>query len=637
MALNNQISEEYLKCLLDKSRIYMIENYLKTYDLTTRRFVPFKLFPKQKEFINALAEFDENLATKPRQAGVTTTAAAFIACVLALADDKSPETVLIVANRLDLSRLFLKKIKEFILQLPRWFWGDEYYSIDPRSDKNKKKIFEEENKDSLKLFNGCIVKAISSGESAARGVSAVSWLIFDEAAFIDNGVEVFSQAVATTASGGHIIMISTPNGKDQLYYNTYNQAKMGKNGYHITELKWYQDPRYSRYLKWHRNVIKTIDGKDISEEEWFEEEHDSDGYIKYDEEHWENLEAEGWKPTSPWYEKMCRKFNNDSQRIAQELDVSFIGSSDNVVSPETIEMQEKRNVRPYIFTDDIIKETWIWKKPIEGHRYIMPIDASRGDAADNSVIQILDIDAIDDNGNPIIEQVLEYYGKMPGDMLGEIAYRYGLTYNNAFAIVDCIGGVGDACVLTMMSLGYSNLYYDDPNLKDFTIESRYIKSPTNDSNKLPGFHSSGVRFQMLSGFAAALRDNAIIIRSKRVITELETWIFRNGRMDHMSGFHDDTLTCLAMGYFVLQFSFKKLEAAISKDKVILKSWITAANLSNNNESHFFQKNNVILPFYSSKMLNKDVNENKIKNELLKEKNTNKISNFMLSLMYQNIK
>lgn len=109
MALNNEISEEYLKCLLDKSRIYMIENYLKTYDLTTRHFVPFKLFPKQKEFINALAEFDENIATKPRQAGITTTAAAFIACVLALADSNSPETILIVANRLDLSRLFLKK------------------------------------------------------------------------------------------------------------------------------------------------------------------------------------------------------------------------------------------------------------------------------------------------------------------------------------------------------------------------------------------------------------------------------------------------------------------------------------------------------------------------------------------------
>jgi hypothetical protein len=637
MILNNQISEEYLKCLLDKSHIYMIENYLKTYDLTTRRFVPFNLFPKQKEFINALAEFEQNIATKPRQAGITTTASAFIACILALADADSPETVLIVANRLDLSRLFLKKIKEFLLQLPRWFWGDEYYSIDIRSEKNKKKIFLEENKDSLTLINGCIVKAISSGESAARGVSAVSWLIFDEAAFIDNGVEVFSQAVATTASGGHIIMISTPHGKDQLYYNTYNQAKAEKNGYHITELKWHQDPRYNRYLKWHKNTIKIVNGKETTEEEWVEEEHDHEGYIKYDEEHWETMEAEGWKPTAPWYEKMCRKFNNDSQKIAQELDVSFIGSSDNVVSSETIEMQEKRNVRPYIFTDDLIKETWVWIKPIEGHRYIMPIDASRGDAADSSVIEIIDLDAIDESGMPIVEQVLEYQGKMPGDMLGEIAYKYGITYNNALAVIDCIGGVGDACALTMLSLAYPNLYYDDPNLKDFIVETRFLKPPKPDENKLPGFHSSGVRFQTLSGFAAALRENALIIHSKRVITELDTWIFKNGRIDHMSGFHDDTLTCLAMGYFVLQFSFKKMEATINKDKVMLKSWITAANLSNNDESHFFQENNITLPFYSSKMLTPETNEDRLKKELLQKMNANKMTNFMLYKMYQNIR
>lgn len=637
MALNNQISEEYLKCLLDKSHIYMIENYLKTYDLGIRSFVPFKLFPKQKEFINSLAEFDENIATKPRQAGVTTAAAAFIACVLILADTNSPETVLIVANRLDLSRLFLKKIKEFLIQLPRWFWGDEYYSIDPKGEKNKKKIFIEENKDSLTLANGCIVKAISSGENAARGVSAVSWLIFDEAAFIDNGIDVFSQAVATTASGGHIIMISTPHGKDKLYYNIYNQAKSEKNGYHITELKWYQDPRYSRYLKWHKKNIKIINGKETIEEDWIEEEHDNNGYIKYNEEHWETLINEGWKPIAPWYEKMCHKFNNDYQKIAQELDVSFIGSSDNVVSPETIEMQEKLNVRPYIFTDDIIKETWIWKKPIENHRYIMPIDASRGDAADSSVIEIIDIDAVNDNGIPMIEQVLEYQGKMPGDMLGEIAYKYGLTYNNALAVIDCIGGVGDACALTMRSLGYSNLYYDDPNLKDFTIETKYLRTDRNDEDKLPGFHSSGVRFQTLSGFAAALRENALVIHSKRVITELDTWIFKNGRIDHMSGFHDDTLTCLAMGYFVLQYSFKKMESAINKDKIILKSWIIAANLSNNNESHFFQENNIILPFYSTKMLLPETNKNIIKKELSQKMNVNKISNFILSQMYQNIK
>ena len=123
----------------------------------------------------------------------------------------------------------MTKIKQFLLQFPRWFWGDEYYSPDKKSEKNKRDIFELKNKNELLLFNGCRVKAISSGESAARGVSSVSWLIFDEAAFIENGREVYAQAIATTATGGHTIMISTPHGKDLLYYDTYNNTILPKN------------------------------------------------------------------------------------------------------------------------------------------------------------------------------------------------------------------------------------------------------------------------------------------------------------------------------------------------------------------------------------------------------------------------
>lgn len=34
---------------------------------------------------------------------------------------------------------------------------------------------------------------------------------------------------------------------------------------------------------------------------------------------------------------MCKSFNNDEQKIAQELDISFLGSSDTVVPIEVIE------------------------------------------------------------------------------------------------------------------------------------------------------------------------------------------------------------------------------------------------------------------------------------------------------------
>ena len=44
------------------------------------------------------------------------------------------------------------------------------------------------------------------------------------------------------------------------------------------------------------------------------------------------------------------------------------------------------------------------KKPIPGHKYLMSIDCSRGDAADRTAIEILDMDGIDDDGTPCLEQ-----------------------------------------------------------------------------------------------------------------------------------------------------------------------------------------------------------------------------------------
>ena len=562
------ISEEYVKCVSDKSRIYMIENYLKTYDMRESKEVPFRLFPRQKDLIQAFRDYRRNITLKPRQAGITTTAAAFIACEIVLASKESPETVLIVGRDLKLSQNLLEKIENFLLQFPRWFWGDEFFSIDEKSDKNKKDIFKIHNKQRLELKNGCKVYAVSSGPNAARGISSVSWLIFDEAAFIENGMDVYAQAVATTSTGGKTIMISTPCGKDQLYYSTYNNALNGRNDFHITELRWFQDPRYNCFLHW---VKKDEETKAILDE-FDEPTIDREGHVEYNPDRWSMLEREGYKATSPWYVSMCNAFNNDPIKIAQELDVSFVGSSDNVVDPAYIEMQRTKNVRepdPEVVDRDF-EDVWIWKLPIEGHNYLLSVDNSRGDSDDATAVEIIDLNGIDDDGKPCIEQVFEYSGKLFGDVIGELANTYGRLYNNAFCVVESIGGYGDATLLTLMNLEYPNLYYDDVDLKTYTMQNR-TSSFKPKNGKLPGFHSSSVRFQMLSNFANLVRTDQFKIRSKRVIAELETWIWHNGRQDHMDGFHDDTITCLAMGMFVMQYSMKKQVENREKDKAILQA------------------------------------------------------------------
>lgn len=525
---------------------------------------------------------------------------------MVFAAHESPETVLCIGNKLDLANQLVTKIRDFLTQVPRWYWGDEYYSLDPKSEKNLKDIFTKNSKSELELFNGCKVFARSSGENAARGISAVSILIFDEAAFIENGLAVYSSAVAATASNPNrkIIMVSTPNGKDSLYYGTYRQALAKENNYNAVEFKWFQDLRYNKFLKWYKKDEETGEYQYIEEDVL-----DSSGTVPYDEERWRKLEQEGWLPTAPWYEEMKRSFNNDSMKIAQELDVSFMGSANNVVAPEFIDMQSTLNVRKPLddMKDPMVDETWFWKPPIAGHRYVLGIDPSRGTSEDNTAIEIIDMDGRDENGLPIIEQVAEYVGKKLGDDIGAIAYNYAKMYNDAFIVADATGGQADALLLTLINMGYKNLYYEDANQKTYTLQNS-TKVYDDYNNRLPGFHFQGNRYPVLANFAGLVRNNEFKIRSVRVINELDTWIFKEGtgRMDHMAGAHDDTITCLGMALFVMQFSLNKLQTVKNKDAAILGAYMMGGGYTpkpQTRDSIDMTPNNK-LPFYTNKTFNK---------------------------------
>ena len=581
--MNKYQFEEYIKCLSDKSRIYFIENYLSTFNADERKEVPFKLFPRQKVYLKTLVGNDNIVTVKHRQCGITTVSSAWVTGQLVFAAKESPETVLCIGNKKDISEQLVSKIGAFLDQVPRWMWGDEFYSPDPDSPKNTKSIYKKRNSGCIELFNGCIVHARSSGENASRGISAVSVLIFDEAAFIQNGVSVYSSAVAACASVSHakIVLISTPNGKDPLYWRTYDNAINKRNNFEFVEFKWFQDLRYNKNLKWIKKNEETGETETIVEPVIGKK-----GEIKYDEERWRKLEKEGWKPTSPWYVNMCKSFNNDEQKIAQELDISFLGSSDTVVPVEVIEKHSQENVieitDDWNLRDNLVKETWIWKDPIPGHRYIISCDPSSGSGNDYSAIQVIDVDAVDENGVPFFEQVLEYNGKLNGSEVGQLVYRYGTVYNDALAVVEAIGGYGDAIILTLQELGYSNLYYDDTNLKNYTNDTIKTKKNNIDTKQqLPGFRTNALRLQMISNFIELLKNNSFRVRSTRVISELGTWIFKNGRPDHMDGMNDDLLTCLAMGLFVMQFYMIKNDKIRTKDKIMVGSW-AINNYSNTN-------------------------------------------------------
>jgi len=580
MITQEQQIEEYVKCFQDKSRIYFIENFLTTYDATQERSVQFKLFPKQKEFLYNIANNQNSIVLKPRQSGYSTVTCAWIAASLVLCPTGKMETAVIVTNKLGMSKDDLSKVKAFIEQTPRWFFGEDYYHPDKDYVNeegelvNKKDIFLKNTQEELELFNSCKVYARSSGPNAARGISAASIIMLDEAAFIERGDEVAASVIRTagTVKDKRIIMISTPNLKDKLYYQTYHNAELGKNNYKITYLKWYHDPRFNKYLKWWKEVPGiNKKGEEIVTKIWDEDTIiNKGGDVKYDPERWKRMESDGWRAISPWYISECNASNNDAVKIAQELECSFLGSGNTAIKPEVIEMQRNKNVSENYKTDPLYPEMRIWKYPIPGHRYILTADLSRGDAGDNSAIEIIDVDAIDeDTGDKYIEQVAEFEGRMTGDIVADIAYKYGLIYNEALIITDNTNGYGEIVSLALVARKYPNIYYGINVNKEYLKDDSKKEFETPQSEKIPGMHIKGQRTFMISKFIEMLTHNTLRIRSVRTIAEAETWIIKNGKVDHANGCHDDTLMALAMGVYVFEHYIVKGETQKNKTKLTL--------------------------------------------------------------------
>ena len=558
--------------------IYAIETFLKTYDLTQEGYVPFNLFHKQKEIIKSYEKYDRNIVTKPRQAGVSTTTAAYVAVKIAFGDPNNPWKVLILANKQTLAQEFLKKIKDFTDQIPYWVWGikegESYLDIEAKGHIKTKDT-------------KCEVKALATSKDALRGYTP-TFLIMDEAAFIDNGAEVFGAALTSLGTGGKVTLISTPNGMDPLYYKTYDGARTGKNNFKIVEMRWYEDVRYNRYLRWIRGENEEIKCESVGREElrW---EYSGRTYetstLEIDS--YEIMTNDKWVATSPWYEDMCSDMNGDKKQIAQELDVSFISSGGNVIDEEYIEFHEKNNVMEPKYMAELEKSMWIWKEPEEDHKYIMGVDVSRGDGADSSTIVILDFDGL--------EQVAEFQYKLPPDILAEIVYKYGNLYQ-AYTVIDITGGMGVATVMKLLEMEYKYLHYDDP--KSRKLSEKYAKTVYKQGDKVPGFNVGNTRLQMVSELEEHIRENKTIIRSARLTSELKTFVYKHGRPDHMEGYHDDLIMSLAMSIFVVQTSFKRLEKIEKQTKAMLESWIKVSNnkkeafLSNSNKTH-------INPFYTN--------------------------------------
>jgi hypothetical protein len=535
-----QLLLEYSRCISNTS--YSLKTYLQTYDNTQSRYVPLELFPDQVRLIEDYDSYNENIALKYRQAGVSTVTAAWASKKLVFARKTKPEKVLIIANKQDTSVEFANKIREFTSQWPDWV------GVGFSPDKNAAKHY--------KLSNGCEVKAVATSKDALRGYTPTI-LIFDEAAFIDADGDFWAACMASLSTGGKVIVISTPNGYDPIYYEIYDQALRNMNDFKITEMYWYRDPRYTKdlYLVKTKDIIHYFLNRDEYDDNEVRIDYSDTNPFQRNFEEIVSKFQEGYKPSSSWFEAMVKKLKYDKRKVAQELECNFLGSGDNVFDSNLIQNITENTIKEPV-SKMISGGFWIWKEPEIGHKYIMGVDVSRGDSEDFSTIQIYDFDDR--------EQVAEYLGKVPPDVLAEIAFKWGTMYS-AFIVIDITGGMGVATSRKLQELGYKDLYVEgveygnkwkfDPKVKD----------------KIPGLNFSQKRVQIIASYEEGLR-HGLKVRSNRLLNEMNTFVYINGRPDHMKGQHDDLIMAMAMAVYVAETSFTQLSKVNEQAKSMLESW-----------------------------------------------------------------
>jgi hypothetical protein len=362
----------------------------------------------------------------------------------------------------------------------------------------------EDNKLSLRLTNGSQIKAIASSPDAGRS-EALSLLIFDEAAFIDDIDEIWVAAQSTLSTGGSCIALSTPNGVGNWFHQTWLGAEESRNPFNTIRLHWTVHPE--RDQKW----------RDQQEE------------------------LLGLK------------------KAAQECDCDFVSSGETVIEPETLMFFKETYIQEPIEKGGFDGNLWKWEHADYSKSYMVVADVARGDGADYSTCHVIDI--------VNATQVAEYKGKVDTKDFGNFLVALSTEYNDALLVVEN-ANIGWATIQQVIDRDYKNLFYMSKDLKYIDVENQMTnRYRSEDRGLIAGFSTtSKTRPLIISKLTDYFREKSVIVRSSRLIDELFTFIYMNGRAEAMKGYNDDLVMAFSIGLWVRDTALRLRQEGIDLTK-----------------------------------------------------------------------
>ena len=448
-------------------------NYVKVTH-PVRGLVPFKLYPFQKRIVGELENNRFNILRKFRQAGCTTIASAY---ALWLAVFKRDQAIVILSKGDTEATEVLDRIKVMYEELPSY--------MSPG--------ISEDNKHTLKLKNRSVIKSRPSGKQSGRSLAG-SFLIIDEAAFVESIDTIWAAVYPIISTGGRAFILSTVNGLGNWFFETYSKALENANSFNAIDIRWKEHPEYFR-----------TPGFEYIYEEMSQRK--------------PPLNIDDWEKIT--------KSNMPRKQWLQEYECEFLGTGDTFVDGAILShLAENIDENYYTKYNNRMR---VWKEPEPFYDYIIGVDTALGRDRDYSAAQIVNLY----NG----EVVAEFYSnKTPINEFAAILNKEGMYYNTANIVVER-NTVGNHVVdLLFNHHEYENLWHDD--------------------NGLPGFQVTlKNRDVILSELEEAIRTNVLKINSQRTLNELNTFVINSsGKITADRGRHDDLIMSLSLANHILKYT-----------------------------------------------------------------------------------
>ena len=483
--LKEVIKEEYKKCLVDP--IYFMKKYVKIQH-PIRGTVNFDLYDFQEKTLTALVNHDFNIILKSRQMGISTLTAAYSLWLMVFHKDKN---VLCISINQETSKEIVTRVRFANDNLPSWLKVKE----------------QEDNRLSLRLTNGSQIKAVSSAGTSGRS-SALSLLIIDEAAFIDNIEEIWLSAQYTLSTGGRAIMLSTPNGVGNFFHQTWIKAEAKENKFNTIRLPWYLHPERDQTWRDKQTELSGVKG------------------------------------------------------AAQECDCDFSTTGNGIVDAATIDFYKQSKVKEPIEMRGMDHGYWIWEYPDYSRNYIVSADVARGDGADYSAFQVLDVESL--------TQVAEYKGQIGTKDYGNMLVSVATEYNNALLIVEN-ANIGWAVLQQIIDRQYPNTFYSSADLQYVDVERQLTNKVNRDEKKMiPGFtNSQKTRPLLISKLETYFRERSVEVRSLRFLDELSVFIWDGNKVAAMKGYNDDLVMAMSIGLWVRDTAFKLRQQSMDLNRSML--------------------------------------------------------------------